>query len=146
MTNVYLEKIAAMVSLEDGVYNDPDREWEFHVTDAARRRIAISQLQPHFQSQKSDGAKVFGVIGAGLGGLIGTSPLMASSWKGRVLNSVIGAGIGYGLGAVSGIGLASAGNVQTLDSESATEGPVKSYLYRNHVAGDYWPSIIRKED
>jgi len=148
MTNVYLEKIAFLREIEPGISQE-DGGRNFHVSDEARDRIIEKELASRFKSQKVLGAKVTGGMGAVLGGVVGTSPFFGSGFKRRALNSLIGAAIGGGIGAISGVGLAGAGNNQTREYERTSLNAVKSYLYKNYDYSDNeysYPIVTGKQD
>lgn len=116
-----------------GVFQDSEAPTRFEITEEAKKRISEQEWSPYFSSQKSLGRKTFGAIGAGLGGLIGTSPLMGTGLRQRAVNAVVGAGIGLGLGALAGHGLASAGNNQWRNDPDMVASSARKHLSRRYA-------------
>lgn len=145
MTNVYLEKVASMKELEHGLFSDEDGA--YHVTPETRDRLIEKYQAKRFKSQQKLGAKTIGSMGAVVGGVIGTSPLFGKGLKARALNSLVGAAIGGGVGALSGVGLARGGNNQTREYDRKTMSSVKRHIGLNHGdhANEYWnPTVTLK--
>lgn len=147
MTNVYLEKIASMKEIEPGLFSG--KHGEYYVTPKTRDELIEEYQGKHFKSQQKLGAKVMGSMGAVLGGVVGTSPAFGNGFKARALSSLVGAAVGGGLGAISGVGLARGGNDQTREYDRKNMSSVKRHirLYHGDHKSAYWdPTVHVKQD